>query len=201
MLIFIVNAVLLGAALAMDAFSVSIANALKDVRMRRPKMLLTAGVFGVFQAVMPMAGWFFVTKLEELFESLRQFIPWISLLLLLFLGIKMIVEGIRGNGDEGETGGTGFGSLILQGVATSIDALSVGFTIAGMSFWSALAESLIIGAVTFAICMVGLLAGKRIGSAVAGKGTVIGGIILIAIGAEIFIKALLDPSVPVFLIR
>ena len=185
MWLFIFNSILLGVGLAMDAFSVSIANGLAEPKMRRFKALLIAGTYSVFQFAMPMIGWFLVTTLIGWFHVFEKFIPYIALGLLLFIGIKMIVECLRGK--EEETRRLTAPVLLLQGVATSIDALSVGFTVAEYQLPSALAASLIIGAVTFVICCIGLWIGKRFGS-IFKHAEVIGGVILILIGIEIFVK-------------
>lgn len=185
MWLFIVNSVLLGVGLSMDAFSVSIANGLAEPKMRRVKSLLIAGTYSGFQFLMPLIGWFLVTTLLGWFRVFEAFIPYIALGLLLFIGIKMIVECLRGK--EEETRRLTAPVLLVQGIATSIDALSVGFTIAEYPFLSALAASLIIGAVTFVICCVGLWIGKRFGS-IFKRAEVIGGVILILIGIEIFVK-------------
>lgn len=172
----------------MDAFSVSLANGLNEPDMKRSRMIAIAGTFCLFQFAMPLAGWICIHTVAARFEAFRKFIPWIALILLLFIGGKMLIEGLRG-GDTDEKGtAAGFLELIVQGIATSIDALSVGFTIAEYSFPAALTESMIIGAVTFIICIFGLLIGRRFGIRLAGKASVLGGCILIAIGLEIFIK-------------
>ncbi len=185
-LLFFINSILFGIALAMDAFSVSVANAFKEDKMKTARMTGIAGTFALFQIAMPLIGWLCVHTISEFFTGFQKFIPWIALAILLFLGIRMIIEGVKGN--EEETAIVGFGTLMLQGVATSIDALSVGFTIAEYSWYAALVEALVIGVVTFAICMGGLLLGKKIGSKIGGKAGIVGGIILIAIGIEIFVK-------------
>lgn len=174
----------------MDAFSVSLANGLNEPHMKKDRMCLIAGVFCVFQILMPLAGWLCVHTIAKLFTAFRKFIPWIALILLGFIGGKMLIEGIRGGSGE-EDAAVGFGALMVQGVATSIDALSVGFTIANAPWSEALIESLIIGAVTFAICMGGLTIGKKFGTKLAGKTSILGGVILIAIGIEIFLKGIL----------
>ncbi len=186
---FFFNSILLGVGLAMDAFSVSLANGLNEPKMSRSKMARVAGVFAFFQIAMPLLGWFLVTTLLELFQAFEPLIPWIALLLLCFIGGKMLLEGIRG-GEAEEAGGVGFKALLLQGVATSIDALSVGFTTAEDSFPEALLSSLIIGAVTFAICTAGLVIGKKAGTRLADKAGILGGTILIFIGLEIFITGM-----------
>ena len=188
---FFFNSVLLGVGLAMDAFSVSLANGLNEPCMRKRKMCGVAGVFAFFQALMPMIGWICVHTIVRYFQAFEKFIPWIALLLLGFIGGKMLVEGIK-NKEEDPCGksGVGFVGLLVQGVATSIDALSVGFTIAEYELVMALVSALIIAAVTFGICMLGLFLGKKFGTKLSGKATVFGGAILILIGIEIFVTGL-----------
>ena len=194
-LIFFVNSVLLGVGLAMDAFSVSIANALSESQMKKSRMCFIAGVYAFFQFAMPMIGWICVHTIVEYFSKFEAFIPWIALALLLWIGGKMIWEAVHGEGDEaGQTEGTAaalkltFSTLLIQGVATSIDALSVGFTIADYGLLMALVASLLIAGVTFAICMTGLLIGKKAGEKLGSKATLLGGVILVGIGIEIFVK-------------
>lgn len=218
--LFICNNILLGAALAMDAFSVSLANGLEDPGMRPGRVCGIAGVFAAFQIAMPLIGWVCIYTIAEYFDAFRAWIPWIALALLAFLGGKMLVEGIRdlqqdavlkdapnATDAENETGATAEGetgafaaaggksdgkltvaALLLQGVATSIDALSVGFTIADYTFPLALLSAAIIGAVTFLLCFLGVHIGKRFGTHLAGRATIVGGLILIGIGIEIFVK-------------
>ena len=188
---FFVNSILLGVGLAMDAFSVSLANGLNEPKMKAGRMSLIAGVFGVFQAAMPMIGWICVHTIVQYFSSFEKLIPWIALILLLYIGGKMLIEGIKG-GDETDEGvkNLSFGALMIQGVATSIDALSVGFTIADYNFLMALICALIIAVVTFAICIFGLIIGKKVGTKLAGKANILGGVILIGIGIEIFVTGL-----------
>lgn len=186
---FFVNAALLGVGLAMDAFSVSLANGLNDPGMRRGQMARIAGTFAFFQFIMPMIGWLCVRTVAQAFEAFQKAVPWIALALLGYIGGKMLYEGItHKGGDEGANGAVGRGALLMQGVATSIDALSVGFTIEQYGWTQALAASLVIAVVTFAICVVGLRLGRRFGTKLAGKASILGGAILIAIGLEIFIK-------------
>lgn len=218
--LFICNSILLGAALAMDAFSVSLANGLEDPGMRTGRVCGIAGVFAAFQIAMPLIGWVCIYTIAEYFDAFRAWIPWIALALLAFLGGEMLVEDIRdlqqdavlkdapnATDAENETGATAEGeigasaaadgksggkltvaALLLQGVATSIDALSVGFTIADYTFPLALLSAAIIGAVTFLLCFLGVHIGKRFGTHLAGRATIVGGLILIGIGIEIFVK-------------
>lgn len=193
----IINSVLLGAGLAMDAFSVSIANGIVEPGMKKTRMLKIAGVYAFFQFAMPMLGWLLVTTLEEIFTKFSVLIPWIALFLLLFIGGKMIVEAIleKKNGKKEETEHQGkltWKLVFVQGVATSIDALSVGFTIASYSPLRAFASSLIIGAVTLVICLIGLIFGRKIGERISGIAQIIGGVILILIGIEIFVTGVFN---------
>ena len=192
-LIFILNSILLGAGLAMDAFTVSLANGLHEPKMRSGKVAGIAGVFAGFQAAMPMLGWVCVHTIAEHFRAFEKMIPWIALVLLAAIGGKMVVEGIRCKTmpESGRVSSLGIGALLLQGIATSIDALSVGFTIADYDVWHALEAALIIAAVTFVICISGIFIGKKAGMKLAGKATVFGGVLLIGIGLEIFLTHLL----------
>ncbi len=183
----IINSILLGVGLAMDAFSVSMANGLNNPDMKVSRMSGIAGVYALFQIAMPLIGWICVHTIVEYFQMFETFIPWIALILLACIGGKMLLEGIRGEEPDEATKNLTLPVLLLQGAATSIDALSVGFTIADYGFAEALTACLIIGAVTFVICMGGLKIGKVFGTKLAGKASILGGVILIGIGLEIFI--------------
>lgn len=187
-LMFFVNSVLLGIGLAMDAFSVSVANGLGEPHMRLRRMSLIAGTFAFFQWFMPMAGWVCVHTIVQVFQAFEYAIPWIALVLLLFIGGKMILEAVRGEDEkEGAATGVGLWALFVQGIATSIDALSVGFTIAGYNVVMAFVCALLIAIVTFVICMGGLQIGKTVGNKFSNKATIFGGCILIFIGLEIWV--------------
>lgn len=194
---FFLNSALIGVGLAMDAFSVSVANGLADPGMRRRRMCIIAGTYAFFQFLMPVTGWFCVHTIVSYFQVFQKMIPWIAFGLLLWIGGGMLLEGVRGLREK--KNGTAevcherlsAGTLLLQGVATSIDALSVGFTIAEYDALSAFVSALIIAAVTFGICMSGLLFGKRFGRQLSEKAPILGGCILLFIGAEILIKALM----------
>ena len=177
----------LGVALAADAFSVSLANGLNEPCMRTRKACGIAGIFALFQGVMPMLGWICIHTLLEYFQAFEPFIPWIALALLGFIGGKMLWDGIKGEDCECGCTRIGLAGLLLQGVATSIDALSVGFTIAEYDLPAALLAAGLIALVTFIICAIGVLIGRKMGTKLAGKATILGGAILIAIGLEIFI--------------
>ena len=187
---FVLNSILLGVGLAMDAFSVSLANGLNAPKLSRGMRLAIPFTFAAFQFLMPVIGWFCVHSIAETFVAVQPAIPWIALILLLFIGGKMLLDGIRGGGPEQEDVILKPGTLLVQGIATSIDALSVGFTIAEYGVLQALSASLIIAVVTFILCFFGLRIGQHFGTRFAGKASILGGLILIGIGLEIFITGL-----------
>ncbi len=185
----LIQSLALGVGLAMDAFSVSLANGMKEPRMPRRRMSGVAGIYAFFQLAMPMIGWVCVINIARTFETFEKLIPCIALILLLYIGGKMIKEGLSNKGEDAGTDNREitFPQLMIQGVATSIDALSVGFAFAKYTWMTALLCAIIIGAVTFVICYVGIIIGKTVGMRLAGKAEVIGGIILILIGIRIFV--------------
>lgn len=185
---FFFTSIMLGVGLAMDAFSVSLANGLNEPTMKKKKMCGVAGIFAAFQFAMPMIGWICVSTIARLFGVFEKFIPWIALILLGYIGGKMLYEGIT-NKESEEESAVGIKGLLVQGVATSIDALSVGFTISDYNCFEAVFACLLIGIVTFFICYVGLGIGKKAGTKLAGKAGILGGAILIFIGLEIFITS------------
>ena len=186
-LAFYLNALLLGVALAIDAFSVSVVNGINEPDIKKRKASLIAGVFAFFQFIMPLLGWLLLKLLVSTFEFLQNFIPYVTLLILVGLGVRSIIEGLKADGEV--LPALSISALLLQGVATSLDALSVGLTIADYDFFAAIVTSVIIGAVTFILCFIGVVVGKKIGGAIAKKASVAGGVILILIGVEIFIRA------------
>ena len=187
--VFFFNSALLGIGLAMDAFSVSLANGLNEHSMKPGKMCGVAGVFALFQALMPMIGWLCVHTIVQYFTAFEALIPWIALVLLGYIGGKMLIDGIQNQNCCNPAPPVSVSALLVQGVATSIDALSVGFTIAEYDLAAALLCALIIAAVTFIICLFGLFIGKKVGCHLAGKASILGGVILILIGLEIFITS------------
>ena len=184
---FFITSIMLGAGLAMDAFSVSLANGLNEPTMKKSRMCGVAGIFSVFQFAMPLIGWICVSTVARLFGAFEKLIPWIALILLGYIGGKMLYEGIKRKENEEEQTAVGLKGLLIQGIATSIDALSVGFTISDYNWMEALLACLLIGIITFFICYAGLGIGKKAGTKLAGKAGILGGVILILIGLEIFI--------------
>lgn len=187
--IFFFNCVLLGVGLAMDAFSVSLANGLHESDMKRRKMCGIAGIFGIFQGLMPMIGWLCIHTIVQYFEAFEKLVPWLALALLSYIGGKMLLDGIHGGESEEKKPKVGIAALLLQGLATSIDALSVGFTIADYDLLAAVIAASLIAAVTFVICFAGLFIGKKVGTRLAGRASILGGVILVLIGIEIFVSS------------
>ena len=167
---FFFNSILLGVGLAMDAFSVSLANGLNEPCMKKGRMGIIAGIFAAFQFAMPMIGWICVSTIAQYFKAFEKLIPWIALILLCYIGGKMLIEGIKGGECDEEKP-------------------AVGFTISDHNFMEALIACLLIGGVTFFICFAGLAIGKKAGTKLAGKAGIFGGAILIFIGLEIFITS------------
>jgi len=190
-IMFFVTSILLGFGLAMDAFSVSLANGLNEPTMKKIKVVEISSVFAIFQGIMPLIGWICVQTILKYFEVFEKFIPWIAFALLFYIGGSMIIENLKNNQDEEHKAILGVSGLLVQGVATSIDALSVGFTIAEYDVYHAIVSSLIICVLTFGICFGGVLIGKKFGTKISGKANIIGGIILILIGLEIFITGIM----------
>ena len=159
--LFFLNSALLGVGLAMDAFSVSLANGLNEPHMKKNKSCGIAGVFAFFQALMPMTGWICVHTIVEYFHAFEKFIPWIALILLAFIGGKMVIEAVRDK-DVQEIGAKDLPldhkEMLLLAVATSIDALAVGITFAFLNV-SIMEACLIIGCTTFVLSVIGVVVG------------------------------------------
>ena len=191
------NSILLGVGLAMDACAVSMANGLNDPNMKVRKVVLVALIFAFFQALMPMIGWICVRTVAQQFDKFTVAIPYIALALLGFIGGKMIYEGVthKENSSEQQSHKNLTAVVLLtQAVATSIDSLSVGFTVSSYDVWQALTSVAIIALVTFAICVGGVYVGKKFGTKLGNKAEIFGGIILIGIGLEIFITGVFFPA-------
>ena len=190
MISFLLNNTMLGVGLAMDAFSVSMANGLSEPTMKKSKMYGMAGVFAVFQGVMPFLGWLCVHTIVQYFTVFEKCIPWIALILLVYIGGKMIFEGRHEDSETQQVKTVGAMEIIIQGIATSIDALSVGFTIAEYNWGMMLLAVSVIAAVTFVICATGIRIGRKFGTKLSGKSQIFGGVILLLIGIEIFIQGI-----------
>lgn len=184
---------LLGLALAMDACAVSMSNGLNERDMERGKMLLIALTFGLFQAIMPLTGYGIGEASSSLFKAaIAKFDHWIAFILLLALGIKMIIDTFKKNKEDAEKEAKGkkltLSLLLAQGVATSIDALAVGFSIKMMENANIFISIAIIGVITFIFSFISIMIGKKFGKVFDKKASLIGGLILITIGTKIFIE-------------
>lgn len=195
MLKLILSGLALGVGLAMDASAVSMANGLNDNKMRLKKIFLIAGMFALFQGLMPLLGYILGHTLYEALDFIEKYhiIPIIALVILFIIGSHMIVEGIneiieRRKGEDTESNPTSLTLklLIIQAIATSIDALSVGIVISDYSVANAIVTSIIIALVTFIICIPSVYIGKRVGLKLGPYAQILGGSILVIIGFIIF---------------
>lgn len=193
----IFSSILLGVGLAMDAFSVSLANGLTEQNMRPRKFFGIPAVFALFQAIMPLCGWLAVSSFLELFNKSMPFIPWIipwiSFFLLCFIGGKMLYRGIRSREEEKTVKkALTVGALLLQALATSIDALTAGVDFAKdysiNQYPYVLLAVLIIAAITFVICVGGIKLGQLMGTRLASKAEILGGCVLLFLGLKIFVS-------------
>ena len=189
-----IELILLSVGLAMDAFAVSIGNGL-SMKKNEPKAALAIALsFGVFQALMPTLGYFLGSTFEA---AISRFDHFIALIFLGFIGGKMILDGIKELRESKKDGGEkseekpfklSFGTLMIQSVATSIDALIVGVSFAALPNVNIWAAVLLIGVITFAISLVGVFSGKKFGQLLGSKAEIFGGIILVGIGLKVFVE-------------
>ena len=187
---FVLNSALLGTGLAMDAFSVSVADAISEPCMKKRKVFSLPLLFALFQTAMPLIGWWLIHSLVEHFGAIQQFIPFISFGLLALIGGNMIKEGINCDCEDGCCNRLSIGILLMQGVATSIDALSVGLKLSEYDMAGALGSSAIIGAVTYLICLGGMFIGKKIGNILSNKAQIFGGAILCIMAIKFLIEGI-----------
>lgn len=183
----ILEVLLCGIGLSMDAFAVSLgAGTLKSGRSWRLRLRM-AGAFGLFQAVMPILGW----ALGNAFvQYIKQFDHWIAFGLLAYIGGKMIYEGIRGgNEDTPKENLFAYSKVGILAIATSIDALAVGlsFAMVDMSIWGPAA---IIGCITFTLSLIALLIGGKLGEKFGERMEILGGLVLVGIGLKILCEHL-----------
>ena len=188
----ILEVLLTGVGLSMDAAAVSMTNGLNEPKMRIWKVLLIALFFGIFQGVMPLIGYFAGTLFAEAVASVA---PYVALVLLGFIGGRMIYEALKKKQEEEEPADENLSvsALTVQAIATSIDALAVGISLLALSESGALkinifAACALIAACTFVISLTAVFIGKKFGTVLADKAELIGGIILVAIGLKIFIE-------------
>ena len=182
----IITSIFLGIGIAMDACAVSMANGLKENKMKLNKIIFIALMFGLFQGAMPLIGYLVGSQILTKFEWI---IPWAALGILGYLGGKMVYDGIKGE-EEVDDKSLTFKIIFIQAIATSIDALSVGFTISDYKLIEAFVCVGCVAVITFAICVAAVFIGKKFGTKLGNKAILIGGIILILIGLEIFISGM-----------
>lgn len=177
---------LIALGLAMDAFAASIAKGITFKKDRRKSAILLASLFGGFQMIMPVIGWVAGLSFKDVIVGIDH---WIAFGLLGFIGVKMIYESLK-NGDNKKEDSIKLSSVFVLAVATSIDALMVGFSFAFLEISIALPIALI-GTVTFLLSFVGFIFGSGLGKLFGQKIEILGGVILIVIGIRILIEHLL----------
>ena len=185
------SVVLIGLALSADAFAVSVANGITR-REARLKGALTAGFFfGLFQAIMPFLGWAVGGRFAALITTYDH---WVVLALLAFVGGKMLFEAIKSRKEPlSGSAALGLKFLLAASLATSIDALAVGVSLALESHrgLDILLDCAVIGVITFAVCFAGFLLGKRVGAKYKTAAEIVGGLVLIGIGVKTVIEHIL----------
>lgn len=194
----ILNIILIGIGLAMDAFAVTVAKSLslKDIKLK--ETLTMAGLFGLFQGGMPLLGWLAGIKFEAYITSIDH---WIAFLLLGFIGGKMLYEAFGDEKDDEQAdkevavssvkkNRLSMKTLLFLAVATSIDALAVGVSFAFLNV-SIIPAVIIIGLTTFILCIGAVYIGKLFGAMIQKKAEILGGIILILIGLKILLEHIL----------
>lgn len=186
---FFLNCVMFGFGLAVDAFLISLSNGLNAPNISRGKMCAMASVFALFQLIAPMLGWLCINTIAKRFDMFEEYLSWIALIVLCYIGVKMILDGARRKNTLEEKPKVGLGALLIQASVTSVDALSVGFTIADRSPQAALVGSAIIAAVTFGAFIGGFCIGKRYGTLLANRASILGGVIFIFIGIEVLVNS------------
>lgn len=179
--------VILAFGLSMDAFAVSISNGIAYGASSHKKIIITAFVFGFFQALMPTIGYFAGVAFSDIISAIDH---WIALVLLGFIGGKMILDAIEEMKNPVQECGScelDNKTLLMQAIATSIDALAVGVSFAALDV-NIFSGGILIGLITFVCCLVGGFLGKKLGDLFASKATILGGIILIGLGIKIFLE-------------
>jgi manganese efflux pump family protein len=178
--------VLIAVGLAMDAFAVSIASGMTITRNRRKAGLLTATAFGGFQMLMPIIGWAIGLSFADFISG---FDHWIAFGLLVFIGGKMVYEGLKGDEEHNGSNELKLHSLLILAVATSIDALMVGLSFAFLQTSIAIPIA-VIGAITFGLSLVGFYFGCGLGKVFGHRIEILGGVVLIIIGLKILLESL-----------
>ncbi len=177
----------LAVGLSMDSFAVSISCGLAEQKVKFGHAVKISFAFAFFQGVFPLLGWLMGTELKVFVESIDH---WIAFFLLAYLGGKMIYESLRKDNDEKIADIYSFRHIMTLSIATSIDALVVGFSYAMAETGKIFGGALIIGSVTFFFSMLGIRIGKDVGNKLGSKVELLGGIILFGIGLKILVEHL-----------
>lgn len=183
----IIQSIFLGISLSMDACAVSMTNGLLEPQMKKRKMLLIALMFGVFQGIMPLLGYWFGSLFEHWIDTA---VPVIGFIILCFIGGKMIYESFHK--DTEEIKHLSFKEIFIQGIATSIDALTVGIVYVGSTAVEVYVTFVLIAVTTFSLSLLAIWIGKKFGNKLSNKAEILGGIILIVIGIKILIEYLIS---------
>ena len=181
----IIEQIFLAIGLAMDAFAVSICKGLSVKKIKPRHLVITGLYFGGFQAVMPLIGYYLGISFSNYIEMVDH---WIAFVLLALIGFNMIREALSKD-DEKHTDDFSFKSMLPLAVATSIDALAVGVSLAFLKV-NIFSSISLIGAITFVLSAIGVLLGKKVGSRFKSKAELLGGIILIVMGVKILFEHL-----------
>ena len=181
----VIEIILVSISLAMDAFAVSICKGLSMKSMNWKKAIIIGLYFGIFQALMPVIGYFLGSSFSSLITNVDH---WLVFALLLYIGGNMIKESFSKD-DNASDDSVDFKTMLILAIATSIDALAVGITFAFLKINLLLAFSLI-GVITFVLCIVGVKVGNRFGCKYESKAEFAGGLILILIGIRILLEHL-----------
>lgn len=181
----VIELILIAIGLAMDAFAVSLGKGLTLKRVDGKFALVAGAWFGGFQALMPIIGYLLGRTFAGFVISVDH---WIAFVLLALIGINMIRDTLWGDKEQ-HTSDFSARSMFLMAVATSIDALAVGVTMAflDVNIWIA---ATVIGVITFALSAVGVVLGYRFGTLLGSKAGLLGGVILIGLGVKIILEHL-----------
>ncbi|MDO5111178.1 MAG: manganese efflux pump MntP family protein [Clostridia bacterium] len=177
---------LIAVGLSMDAFAVAVCKGLNMPRLNYRQGVVIALFFGVFQAVMPLIGWFLG---QQFASSISAFDHWIAFALLSFIGGKMILEALKKDTGDEASARFDLTEILILAIATSIDALAVGITFAFLNV-SIGSSVCLIGATTFVLSFIGVLVGHKFGAKYKNKAELFGGVILVLIGVKILLEHL-----------
>lgn len=184
----IIKSFVLAIGLGVDSFSISLINGMTYQGKNRKILIEQSLIFALCQGIMPFIGYIALVYFSSKLLIIKEIAPYISLILLAYLGIKLIIESRKNELVDNASNNLSFSIFLLQGIATSIDAISCSFSMISLSLNDALIEILIITIITYLMCYIAIHIGKEIGNRIEKYSKVIGGIVLILIGIIIFIR-------------